>query len=91
MGSHTLLQGIFPTQGLNLDFLHCRQILYCLSHQGSLKLMYSVIKQSSTKIYGILIVIALNLYIHLGRITIFIIVRLSIQKYGGVFLVFQES
>ena len=33
---HALLQGIFPTQGLNPDFLHCRQILYCLSHQGSL-------------------------------------------------------
>ena len=27
--------GIFPTQGLNLDLLHCRQILYHLSHQGS--------------------------------------------------------
>ena len=27
-----LLQGIFPTQGPNL---HCRQILYCLSHEGS--------------------------------------------------------
>ena len=22
-------------QGLNLDLLHCRQFLYCLSHQGS--------------------------------------------------------
>ena len=33
-GSHALLQGIFPTQGSNLDLLHCRQILYCLSHQG---------------------------------------------------------
>ena len=31
---HFLLQGIFPTQGSNLGFLHCRQILYCLSHQG---------------------------------------------------------
>ena len=31
---HSLLQGIFPTQGLNLGFLHCRQILYHLSHQG---------------------------------------------------------
>ena len=30
-GSHSLLQGIFPTQGLNLDFLNCRQILYRLS------------------------------------------------------------
>ena len=27
--------GIFPTQGLNLGLLHCRQILYCLSHPGS--------------------------------------------------------
>ena len=25
-------RGIFPTQGLNLHFLHCRQILYLLSH-----------------------------------------------------------
>ena len=35
VGSHSLLQGIFPTQGLNPGFLHCRQILYHLSHQGS--------------------------------------------------------
>ena len=35
MGCHSLLQGIFPTQGLNPDLLHCRQILYQLSHQGS--------------------------------------------------------
>ena len=31
------LQGIFPTQGSNLGFPHCRQSLYCLSHQGSPK------------------------------------------------------
>ena len=30
-----ILQGIFPTQGLNPGFLYCRQILYCLSHRGS--------------------------------------------------------
>ena len=30
-----LLQGIFLTQGSNLGLLRCRQILYCLSHQGS--------------------------------------------------------
>ena len=30
-----LLQGIFWTQGSNLDLQHCRQILYCLIHQGS--------------------------------------------------------
>ena len=35
VGCHALLQGIFPTQGSNLGLLHCRQILYHLSHQGS--------------------------------------------------------
>ena len=34
MGCHFLLQ-IFPTQGLNLGLLHCRQTLCHLSHQGS--------------------------------------------------------
>ena len=35
MGSCSLLQEIFPTQGLNPGLLHCRLILYQLSHQGS--------------------------------------------------------
>ena len=35
VGCHALLQGIFPTQGSNPGLLHCRQILYQLSHQGS--------------------------------------------------------
>ena len=35
VGSHSLLQGIFMTQGLNLGLLHCRQILYHLTYQGS--------------------------------------------------------
>ena len=34
VGCHFLLLGIFPTQGLNPGLLHCRQILYCLSHLG---------------------------------------------------------
>ena len=29
---HFLFQGIVPTQGLNPGLLHCRQILYQLSH-----------------------------------------------------------
>ena len=33
--SHSLPQGIFPTQGSNLCLLHCKWILYSLSHQGS--------------------------------------------------------
>ena len=31
VGSHSLLQWIFPTQGLDLGLPHCRQILYHLS------------------------------------------------------------
>ena len=33
VGSHSPLQEVFPSQGSNLCLLHCRQILYCLSHQ----------------------------------------------------------
>ena len=35
MGSLSLLQGIFPIQGLNPGLPHCKWILYQLSHQGS--------------------------------------------------------
>ena len=35
VGSLSLLQGIFPTQGLNPSLPHHRWILYQLSHQGS--------------------------------------------------------
>ena len=35
VGILSLLQGIFPTQGLNPDLPHCRWILYQLSHKGS--------------------------------------------------------
>ena len=35
MGRHSLLQGIILTQGSNLATPYCRQILYCLSQQGS--------------------------------------------------------
>ena len=40
VGSHFLLQGIFLTQRSNPGLLHCRQILYCLSHQGSSDVVY---------------------------------------------------
>ena len=33
-GCHALLKGILPTQGSNPGLLHCRRILYQLSHQG---------------------------------------------------------
>ena len=37
VGSLSLLQGIFPTQGSNPGFLHCRWILYQLSYEGNPK------------------------------------------------------
>ena len=36
MGCHSLLQGIFPTLGVNPGLLHCRQTLYHLSHQNNI-------------------------------------------------------
>ena len=42
MGCHSFLQGIFLTQGLNSGLLHCRQILYHLSHQESIFTIFIV-------------------------------------------------
>ena len=42
VGSHSLLQGIFPTQGLNTGLPHCRRILYQLSHKGSPRMLERV-------------------------------------------------
>ena len=39
VGCHALLQEVFPTLGLNPDLPHCRWILYCLSHQGSPRIL----------------------------------------------------
>ena len=49
LGSHSLLQRIFPTLGLNLGLLHCRQILFSLNHQRSPpSATTNINKQSST-------------------------------------------
>ena len=51
VGSHSLLQGIFPTQWLSPGLLHCRLILYQLSQRGSPKILewvaYSFSSRSS--------------------------------------------
>jgi len=44
VGCHALLQGIFPTQGLNWGLLHCRWILYQLRYQGSPVFPYIIYK-----------------------------------------------
>ena len=40
VGFHSLPQGIFLTEGSNQGPLHCRQVLYCLSHKGRLYMTY---------------------------------------------------
>ena len=39
VGCHVFLQGIFPTQGPNPGLPHCGWILYCLSRQGSPRIL----------------------------------------------------
>ena len=51
VGSLSFLQQIFPTQELNQGVLHCRQILYQLSYQGSL---YFNLKKTTTSRYNFL-------------------------------------
>ena len=47
------LQGILLTQGSNLGLLHCRQIIYHLSHQGSPKSFLVKQKSSSFKDFSV--------------------------------------
>ena len=46
VGFHALLQGIFPTQGLNPGVWHCRQILYQLSHNEEVEVTLGVPAES---------------------------------------------
>ena len=43
VGSLSLLQSIFPTQESTWGLLHCGQILYHLSHQGSQRILERVV------------------------------------------------
>ena len=52
VGSLSLLQGIFPTQGSNPGLLHCRQILYQLSHKGNLWMLEWVVYPFSSESSG---------------------------------------
>ena len=52
---HSLLQGIFLTQGSNQGLLHCRQILYSLNHASfptSLYFIYSLLFYYRTELPG---------------------------------------
>jgi len=48
IGCHALLQGIFPTQRPSPGLPHCWQILYSLSHQGSLLTNIQLNKRAHT-------------------------------------------
>ena len=50
VGYHSLLQGIFPTQGQNPGLLHSRQILYCQGRWGSPVSSYISSNQYSAKV-----------------------------------------
>ena len=52
VGSLSLLQGIFPTQGSNPGLLHCRQIVYHLSPQGSPRILEWVAYPVSSGSFG---------------------------------------
>ena len=45
VGSLSILQGIFPTQGSSPGLPRCRRILYQLSHQGSLEVGWGLGKE----------------------------------------------
>ena len=53
VGSLSLLQGIFPTQGSNPGLPHCGWILHQLSHKGSPRILERVANKSpSSHSYG---------------------------------------
>ena len=57
--SHSLLQGIFPTQWSNLRLPHCRPILYHLSHQGYIWVIHKTGKICISTIYCIPVSVSL--------------------------------
>ena len=52
VGSLSLLQGIFPTQGSNPGLLHCRHIVYQLSHQGSPNFIFGLMNKCTVFVFG---------------------------------------
>ena len=52
VGCHNLIQGIFPAQRENPGFLHCRRVLYHLSHQGRPHALHSYYTCLDYTVYG---------------------------------------
>ena len=74
IGSLSLLQGTFPTQGSNPGLPHCRRILYQLSHKGIYTKIYmcvlvSLIISHSLQLHGLWPAMFLCLWNSLGKNT----------------------
>ena len=65
VGCYFLHQGIFPTQGSNPGFLHCRQILYRLSYKGSWSLYPEQNLIQYRKEFSLLLACSLSLFFFL--------------------------
>ena len=80
VGCHALLQGIFPTQGLNLGFLRCRRILYQLNYQR----------------YLVILIIAIKAFMKeplskLRRILLYLLIQNTCLKFIFIFMWFLRS
>ena len=62
VGIHSLLQGIFPTQGSNPGLLRCRKILHQLSHKGGPCLIHSSTREVVNKTEEMFVLIELIIY-----------------------------
>ena len=65
VGHHSLLQGVFPTQESKPGLQRCRQILYCLSHQGSpdnLRALYFILLSLLTQYISAVVQCFLKMY-----------------------------
>ena len=60
LDSYLLLQRIVPIQGLNLGLLHCRRILYYLSHQGSPYVIFKIYSLNMFHVYKALLLITVS-------------------------------
>ena len=66
VGSHSLLQGMFPTLASNPGLPHCRQILYSLSHQGSPwphRDIVKILRKGMWKLWKILVIYMCGCYV----------------------------
>ena len=95
VGSLTLLQGIFPTQGLNPGLLQCRQILYQLRQKLSPNFAYkpslihigTQILEAQTKVLPVLsLEVAWSWLVLFSHISFFVFSK-SLNKFKKSFIV----